>query len=491
MKKAILILLMLGFIKSYSQDRTKTISIGFIDSLQSKVLNENRKIWVHIPQKFNENGVQQKYPVLYLLDGPDHFVSVTGLIQILSTSIGDEICPEMIIIGIESKDRVKDFLPTLTECKEENIKNIKQDDFTTFLENELIPYIDSVYPTLPYRVLIGHSLGGLKVVNTLVYHTKLFNSYVAIDPSLGHFQNKIYDLMKSDFNKPDYSNTTLFLSMAQTMPQNKELNFIKNDTTSASNHMRTIMKFATVMEATGKIDFSWKYYPEESHGSLPLISEYDAIHYIFRWYDTRQIRFIYGIENDGDSVRNIISNHFSGVSKKMGIVYLPPEKSINEIFGYFYSKGKYKTALSLLKLNYDNYPGSAYSEYYYELGINELYWGKKKSLNELIPEKSLKEIHALCKSESKKKDPEYNISEIAINSLGYKLIEEKKLKEALEFFKINTELYPNSANVFDSYGECLLLTGKEKEGLAAYKKSLELDPKNMNAENILKKYNYK
>ena len=105
-------------------------------------------------------------------------------------------------------------------------------------------------------------------------------------------------------------------------------------------------------------------------------------------------------------------------------------------------------------------------------------------------EKSLKEIHKLCLSESKKKDPEYNISEIAINTLGYELIKEKKEKEALEFFKINTELYPNSSNVFDSYGECLLLIGKEKEGLAADKRSLELDPKNMNADKILKKYNY-
>ena len=162
MKKAILILLMLGFIKTYSQDRSNTINIGFIDSLQSKVLNETRKFWVHIPKKFNENSSKKKYPVLYLLDGPDHFVSVTGLIQKLSTSLGDEICPEMIIIGIESKDRVKDFLPVLTENIEENIKNIKQDDFTTFLEKELIPYIDSVYPTLPYRLLIGHSLGGGK-----------------------------------------------------------------------------------------------------------------------------------------------------------------------------------------------------------------------------------------------------------------------------------------------------------------------------------------
>lgn len=492
MKKTIFILLVLGFFKSYSQDNKNTISIGFIDSLQSKVFNENRNIWVHIPQNFIKDGARQKYPVLYLLDGPDHFVSVTGLIQTLSTSISDEICPEMIIIGIESKDRVKDFLPVLTENNEENIVNIRQDDFSTFMEKELIPYIDSVYPTLPYRVLIGHSLGGLKVINMLVYHTNLFNAYVSIDPSLGHFQNKIFELMKPDFDKPDYSNTTLFLSMAQTMPPNTELNFIKNDTTTASNHMRTMMTFADIMKANDKkIDFNWKYYPEETHGSLPLIAEYDAIHYIFRWYDTRKIRFIFNIENDGDSVRNIIENHFTDVSKNLSITYLPPERMVYEMFAYYYSKGKFKTTLFLLKLNYENYPESVYSKYYYELGMKELYWGKKKSLNELLSEKSLKEIHVLCLSESKKKDPDFNISEIAINVIGYQLIDEKKLKEALEFFKINTELYPNSSNVFDSYGECLLLIGKEKEGLAAYKKSLELDPENINADNILKKYNYK
>ncbi len=491
MKKAILLLLVFGVFNSYAQNSSSAINIGFIDSLHSNVLNENRNIWIHIPKKFNENCVQQKYPVVYLLDGPDHFVSFTGLMQILSTSMGDEICPEMIIVGIESINRTKDFLPVLTDNKEESIENIRHDDFTAFLEKELIPYVDSVYPTLPYRVLIGHSLGGLKVVNTLVYHTKLFRSYVAIDPSLGHYKNKIYDLMVADIGKPDYSNTTLFLSMAQTMPPNTELSFIKNDTTSASNHMRTIMKFAAMMEANNNIDCSWKFYPDESHGSLPLIAEYDAIHYIFRWYDTRKIKLIFSIENDGDSVRNIIVNHFSDVSKKIGFEYLPPENYIYTIFSYFYSKGKYQTALSLLKLNYDNYPESIYSKFYYELGLKELYWGKKKSLIELLSIKSLPEIHSLCLSESKKKDPEYNISEIEINTLGYRFVEEKKFKEALEFFKINTELYPNSANVFDSYGECLMLVGKEKESLAAYKKSLALDPENKNAENILNKYNYK
>lgn len=152
----------------------------------------------------------------------------------------------------------------------------------------------------------------------------------------------------------------------------------------------------------------------------------------------------------------------------MGYEYSSPENYIKQIADYFYGKRKYKTTFSLLKLNHDNYPLSAFSKYFFELATTELQWNMKKSLDELLLEKSLKEIHKLCLSESKKKDPEYNISEIAINTLGYELIKEKKEKEALEFFKINTELYPNSSNVFDSYGECLLLIGKEKEGLAAY-----------------------
>ena len=46
-------------------------------------------------------------------------------------------------------------------------------------------------------------------------------------------------------------------------------------------------------------------------------------------------------------------------------------------------------------------------------------------------------------------------------------------------------MYPNEYNTYDSYGECLLKTGKKEEAIAAYKKSLELNPDNKNAENII------
>lgn len=75
----------------------------------------------------------------------------------------------------------------------------------------------------------------------------------------------------------------------------------------------------------------------------------------------------------------------------------------------------------------------------------------------------------------------YNTSESAINSFAYNLLNAKNANDALVIFTLNTQLYPSGFNTFDSLGECLLILGKTEEGMKAYKKSLELNPKNVNA----------
>lgn len=83
-------------------------------------------------------------------------------------------------------------------------------------------------------------------------------------------------------------------------------------------------------------------------------------------------------------------------------------------------------------------------------------------------------------------ESEYNVSENTINSFGYQLIGENKLEEALKILQLNTELYPEASNPWDSYGEILLKLGKEKAAKKAYQNSLKLNPNNENAENVLK-----
>jgi tetratricopeptide (TPR) repeat protein len=72
-----------------------------------------------------------------------------------------------------------------------------------------------------------------------------------------------------------------------------------------------------------------------------------------------------------------------------------------------------------------------------------------------------------------------------INDVGYKLLEEKKIKAAIDIFKKNVELYPESSNTYDSLGEAYMKNGDTDLAIENYKKSLELDPKNKNAEDML------
>jgi imidazolonepropionase-like amidohydrolase len=79
------------------------------------------------------------------------------------------------------------------------------------------------------------------------------------------------------------------------------------------------------------------------------------------------------------------------------------------------------------------------------------------------------------------------ISEGQLNTLGYELLSEDKIKEAIALFKLNVEFYPQSANTYDSYAEALLKDGQKEESIKNYEKSVELNPKNTNAIELLKK----
>jgi len=81
----------------------------------------------------------------------------------------------------------------------------------------------------------------------------------------------------------------------------------------------------------------------------------------------------------------------------------------------------------------------------------------------------------------------YNFKENELNNLGYQLMKVGKTKDAVEILKLNAEMFPNSANVYDSLGEACMMNGDNKSAKENYEKSLELNPKNDNAAKMLKK----
>jgi tetratricopeptide (TPR) repeat protein len=77
------------------------------------------------------------------------------------------------------------------------------------------------------------------------------------------------------------------------------------------------------------------------------------------------------------------------------------------------------------------------------------------------------------------------VNESNLNNQGYNLMNSGKLKLSLAVFKINMMLYPKSSNVYDSYAEACMKNGDRDQAIANYKKSLQLDPDNKNAEEKL------
>lgn len=81
----------------------------------------------------------------------------------------------------------------------------------------------------------------------------------------------------------------------------------------------------------------------------------------------------------------------------------------------------------------------------------------------------------------------YDFDEQELNRLGYQLLQEKKLKESVEIFKLNVEAYPQGFNTYDSLGEAYMVSGNNELAIQNYKKSLELNPQNTGAVAMLKR----
>ncbi|HVY74084.1 MAG TPA: alpha/beta hydrolase-fold protein [Puia sp.] len=380
---------------SMAQKEPDQLVLGTIDSLYSKVLGEERKIWVHVPNS-DPMGIysRQRYPVVYLLDGNAHFSSVVGMIQQLSEVNGNTICPQMIVVGIPNTDRTRDLTPThaLTSLLGPDSVFMKNsgggERFTAFLEKELIPHIDSLYPTAPYRMLIGHSFGGLTAINILLNHTGLFNSYVAIDPSLWWDNQHLLKETSGILGDKRFDGKSLFLGIANTMKAGFDTLRVQSDTIAANGHIRAILKFSSLLRehSNSGLRWSYKYYDKDDHGTVPLITEYDALHFIFSEY-----RFRYDdMLNSDFKADSIINNHYARISKQMGYTVLPAEQMVNEMAYTYLNNGMSDKAYSLLAMNVKNYPKSfnvydSMGDYYLTSGnkAKAIEWfGKALSLKE-------------------------------------------------------------------------------------------------------------
>ena len=355
--------------------------LGKKDSIQSKILDTKRFFYVHMPTVDSSTGAAiKRYPVAYLFDADAQFASTVSMIQFLSTHY-NSVCPEMIVVGIFQENRRKELTPTHAEVIPPYWDSVSTkssgggEQFISFIEKELMPYIDGHYPTQPYKMLIGHSLGGLTVMQTFVHHTKLFNSYICIDPSMWWDNQTLLKEAKEAIEKRRFAGTSLYLGFANTVDDDIKIKNIQADTTFDTKHMRSILKLQGYLDKNKQNGLTYKgnYYANDSHMSVPFITEYDALHFLFNFYPIK-VNVKEETNPDPTYLVNKIKRHYSYVSKQMGYNVYPSEELLNWNGHNALNKKQYEKAKGLLAYYLDIYPKTADANEYmgdYYQAIND------------------------------------------------------------------------------------------------------------------------
>jgi predicted alpha/beta superfamily hydrolase len=285
-----LLIVVLLAIASALSLKKKYVSIGIPDGLFSAILKEKRKIWICMPRRHDELPPDKRYPVVYLLDAEEQFADFTTMIQEVNEADGSRIFPEMIVIGIPNTNRSRDLTPTPSKYNAAGIKvnEFKRSggsaDFIAFIEKELIPYVASKYPVSDNRILAGHSLGGLTAIDTLLYHTTTFNSYIASDPSVWWDDQLMINQARISLLQQRFEGRNLFIGIANTLPPGTEIEQVRAELTSETNHIRSILQLADMLEnskANG-LNFSYKYYDNYDHTAVASATWRDALPFVFK-----------------------------------------------------------------------------------------------------------------------------------------------------------------------------------------------------------------
>lgn len=352
-KKVSLLFFSLWSLSAFSQLENIPSNNDTAFLIESKILNESRSIWVHLPVAYSSF---QSYPVLYLLDGDAHFKYVSQLTDYLSDYDRNRI-PKIIVVAIVNINRGKDLSirHNTVNGKEDTSSTSLTDGagkFLKFIDQEVVPQINSRYKTQPYKILVGHSLAGEFAFYTKNTLPDLFQSTIVISPAI-HDENIS---MVDDFSKilqQKKLRGKLFISLGDEDTQKVDL---------ITQRLKNL--------APPTFEWNYKHYKDENHFSVPYKSIFDGLKFIYKnWFFDN-----YGTELMASKE---IQKRFDALSKEFGYTIRPTEDFVNNCAYRQLRAGNIDTALELFQQNVKDHPDSWNA--YDSLGEVYMKKGYKKS----------------------------------------------------------------------------------------------------------------
>ena len=321
---------------SWAQDADPVV-IGHKFEMESLVLEETRPFWVYTPPGYETSD--DKYPVMYLLDGASNFHHTSSAVDFLSRM---QRIPKMIVVGIpNTTDRTRDLTPEMHGTDQVRFPSAgKADNMIKFMETELIPQINRTYRTRPYRMLVGHSFGGLFAIHTMVNHPDIFDSYLAISPSLWWDNNSLIGQADEYFDKEMDLHGHLYMTMGN----------------EGGGMLGGAWKLSAILKEKAPNGFTWEFVrmEEETHGSVPQKSTIDGLEYIFSdWYLPNHMMVF-----DAGGL-SAIDAHFAKLEGQFGYAPKISEQDMNALGYRFLTSGNVDLAVDIFEWNTKAYPESS------------------------------------------------------------------------------------------------------------------------------------
>jgi len=183
-------------------------------TLESMALKETRRINVYLPPGYDA-AKSTPYPVLYMPDGgiKEDFPHIATTVD---TAIRAGELRPLVVVGIENTERRRDMTGPTGVAEDRKIAPRVGGSaaFRSFIRDELMPQVRSRYRVGDETAIIGESLAGLFIVETFFLQPKLFDTYIALDPSLWWNREELVRKARGRLEaQPDLRNT-LYLSSA-------------------------------------------------------------------------------------------------------------------------------------------------------------------------------------------------------------------------------------------------------------------------------------
>jgi predicted alpha/beta superfamily hydrolase len=480
---------------SFAQKDGDDIVIGKYKVIHSQILDEDRLLFVHLPQEYEDT--QLSYPVLYILyvDVYNYFADAARITERLGPT-GE--MPPLIIIGVANTNRYRDLLPIKTRDRSEGGGS---DNFLRFLEDELIPHVDKTYRTKNFRILAGPQAAAVFSLYALLTKPGLFQAVISENPFMNP-ENAAYLYPKAE---AFFKNTASF----------KNFLYIRCEKDERPQDLEYVDKLTRLLESEKPEGFRFQVELREPSGdfiaAMPFREGLKTLFPGHKLPDNFQT----------NSVKDII-DYYKQRSEEYGFEVDPPSLLLTFEGEKLNRRGKTKEALEFFEYQLSQDPRSLNAlwqlgETYRGMGEFEKARDYYKSFLE-IRDVDVAMIHLRLNQVERilggsaayrieqainkkgleaglkiyrdiKSDPESKLyfEENEFNVLGYRLMGAGKIKDAIEIFKLNVEMYPGSANGYDSLAEAYLNSGDAGKAIKNYKKSVELNPDNSNAKEMLKK----